>query len=338
MISILLEDGARLQRLSKNQMRLVKEAFILYLVHEISFREASAICLGLLEDDQIEEADVIRERLSTMIEDHYCNTVIKPAIIRLAAGDASVFRANKCSTQFVRWVISRNKRAFRNVLKSVCFEDLTPKGIRDVEMDYLVRVESHSKNYVMNKARFLCSAEHGLSVRDLVSDLQILALRAFRWYFPFRNGLHMLNTMRATITNRGRSLVKYSTADSRRRLIMLDSGEMYNRESSGNLEEALNSEAGSVDPRRAIEIGMDLQRMSENRRLRPIVSFIGNPDAQDAFVGWAGYRYGRRFDNIEQLAEYLRKHNKSYIVVLSHFLNLHPRRTQLALRELQKVV
>lgn len=338
MISIILDEGARLRRLSRSQMNYVKEQFILYLVHGISFREAIARCNAILEDDQHAERVVIKERLAAMIEDHYCNTVVKPAIIMLARGDRSAFRKAHASTAFTATVIRRHPKIFRRVVRDVKFDDLSPRGIATVERDYLERVQSHARNYVWRKAKFLMSAEHGLSASDMINDLQLLALRAFRWYFPFRSGLHMLNTMRSTISNRGKSMVKYNVADSRRRLIALPNGETYNRESSGDYDKALNSSVGSSNPVVHLDLQLSLEKLGRRPDYSRVVKFVASPKIQDRFVGWASHRVGVRFSDMEDLSAYIAREKLSYTRMLSRFLAVPPTKTREVLKELRAIV
>ncbi len=322
MISILLDKGAALSSLSPQQMSRVKEYFTLYLVQAITFREAMAGCVSLLDYDQSDLRIVIRERLSTMIGDPHCNTVIKPAIILLARGNSSGFTQAKCNPRFTSSVIQKNRRAFNKVLRSVQFQPTSSKGLAILEDVYLNKVQPHAKSYVMHKAKFLLAAEHGLSYDDMINDLLLLALRAFRWYWPFRSGLHMLNTMRATISNRGKSMVKYNVADSRRRLIMLPSGEMYNREASGGYDAACNSAAATDPAIRDITIDLMMHRVAAKAGAAPVVKFVTDEAMQDRFVSWVGHRLGVGFHSLEELADHIAESRPrlSYTKMVAKFL------------------
>jgi hypothetical protein len=323
MMSLFLDKGAQLRRLSPKQMDRIRAEFILYLVHATTFLQCMSRCTQVLEPDQADLRSVIKEKLTDMIEDHYCNTVIKIAILRLAQGDPGGFVRANCNPDFTLKVIAANKKAFKRRLDEVQFGQLRSQSIARIEQEYLEKVRPHAKHYVMSKARFLMSSEHGLKAEDMINDLLLLALRSFRWYYPFRKGLHMLNTMRMTISNRGKGLVRYNVADGRRRLIMLESGEMYNRESSGEFDLALNSPNGSSDPTKARNAFIDTMRLYEKPEYAPVANFVVDLTKQAAFVDWCSHRYGKLFHNMESLSKYIAENKINYAKLLSCFLE-HP--------------
>lgn len=320
MIRSFTDRGDVFSRLAPQQKRALDEQFLLYLVQAQSFREAIANSVVVLSDDHYDLKEVVKERLTTMIEDPVCNTCIKPAVLRLAAGDAAGFRAMAENPRRTRQIIARNKKAFRRVLRQVKFDNVGPTHISSIVEEYLEKVRPHARNFVNYRAVFLATAEHGLSTKELITDLMIIGLRTFRWYYPYREGLHMLNTLRAAITNRGNSLIRYKTADVRRRLIMLDSGEMYNRESSGDFDAALNSAACAYNPTRLVNLSLDMELLRKSGYNPQVIDFVRSPSMQDKFVGWAGAKYAEPFSSIEDVSRYLAAQNKSYPKVLSRFL------------------
>lgn len=276
-------------------------------------------CNAVLDIDQADMRVAIKEKLSIMIEDHYCNTVVKPALIQLARGNSAGFSAARCDPRATRAIIQRNEKAFKKVLRSVKFRQSSSAEFRALESEYVEKVRPHARNYVMRWAGFLMSADHGLSADDMINDLLLLAMRAFRWYYPFRSGLHMLNTMRATITNRGKSMVNYNVADCRRRLMMMDNGDMYNRESSGGYEAALNVPDPRADPH---DITTDLlvQRVALDPAAIPVVNFVNDDAAQDRFVSWASHRVGVGFRSMDDMLEHLHANRLSYEKLLACYL------------------
>jgi len=337
MIRSFLDRGDELRELDAAQKRALDEQFLLYLVHGTSFRDALRESAELLTEYQFFLKEVIKAKLTTMIEDPVCNTRIKPAVLRLAAGDTTGFRVMQENPRRTRRIVSKNAKTFRRLLREVKFDEIGPTSIASLEEEYLESVRPHARNFVNYRAVFLTSAEHGLSTKDMITDLMIIALRTFRWYYPYREGLHMLNTMRAAITNRGNSLIKYNTADVRRRLIMLDSGEMYNRESSGDYEAALNSSAGSADPTRWSNLRLDIDRLREYGYNPSVIEFVSSPEMQDRFVGWVGAKYGVRLSSIEDVGRYLKSNGKSYKKVVALFLQQPAKSVNTALNALRSV-
>lgn len=337
MIRSFIDRGDVFSRLDAQQKRALDEQFLLYLVQGQTFRAALANSAGILRDDQFDLKDVIKERLTAMIEDPVCNTCIKPAVLRLAAGDPVGFRVLAESPSRTRRIIKKHPKVFRRVLRQVKFDNIGPTHISEVVEDYLDKVRSHARNFVNYRAVFLATAEHGLSTKELITDLMIIGLRTFRWYYPYREGLHMLNTMRAAITNRGNSLIRYKTADVRRRLIMLDSGEMYNRESSGDFEASLNSQACAYNPTRLVDLTLDLERLRGSGYNRQVIDFVQSPIMHDRFVGWASARYGEKFSSLEDVSRYLNSNKKSYMKVLSQFLEQPKTEVRAALTALRSV-
>lgn len=337
MIRSFLDRGDDLHRLDSRQKRHLDEQFLLYLVHGQSFREALQKSTEILREDQFDVREVVKAKLTALIEDPVCNTRIKPAVLRLADGDPIGFRVlDECPRRTKR-IVANNAKTFRRVLRQVKFDEIGPTNIASLEQEYIDRVTPHARNFVNYRAVFLTSAEHGLSTKDMITDLKIVALRTFRWYYPYREGLHMLNTMRSAITNRGNSLIRYNTADVRRRLIMLESGEMYNRESSGDYEAALNSSAGSFDPTRAADLRIDIDRLKDRGYNSSVIQFVSSPEMQDRFIGWMSARYGMQFSSIDDASRYMAHHRKSYYKLLSMFLQQPRDHVKLALGALKRI-
>lgn len=339
MIRAFIDRGDAFRDAPASLRRLLDEQFLLYLLHATKFRDVLATVNDNLDEDTAYLKPLVKVRLTEMIDDPTCNTYVKPSVLRLIAGDKTGFRAMRVSTSRTAKIIARHEKAFVRRLKALEFDvsEIGPQQITRLELEYLDKVRQHSKNFAQYKARFLITAEHGLSLENIVSDLQMVGLRTFRWYYPFRTGLHMTNSMRRAITNRGNSLIKYNVADVRRRLIMLDSGEMYNRESSGDYDAALNSSAGSVDYTRAIDLSLDVMRLSEKGYSPGVLDFVRDPQVQDRFIGWYSAKCGKQLADMVEVSRRITLEGDSYTSLLAEFLEEPREGVRAALKALRMI-
>lgn len=324
MLISFLERGNDLKSLSKPQMLEVEAAFLLYLTKAISFREAFTQCEMVLDDDQEHLRVAIKSKLSRMIEDADCNIRFKPAILRLAAGDDTGFRKLNAPVNRTSSIIQKHKRLLKGRLSKLAFpiEQIGPKHLASLEMQHLESVEPHARRYVNRHARFLTMGDSGTTVDDLTRDLIVLALRAMRWYYPFLSGLHMSNTMRRTITNRGRGLVTYSVSGSRQRLVMDESGRMLNRESSLEFDSASNWQGWSENPSGERDLQFDIRQLAKTSAVHELMAkFLLDGKVQEAFCHWlegiipscAG---------CADVSAAVKKSGHEYAVLLSRFLSV----------------
>ena len=284
-----VERGASLTSLSTQQLAEIERQFILYLMQITTFWRAVSACTAVLDDDQAHLRAVIKAKMADMIADVHCNAMFKPAILRLAAGDRTGFkRLGENPTRTLR-VIAGSRMAFDDRINAVQYDigSVGPKHLSSIEMVHLEKVKPHSTRFARTKARFLTMGEAGLELTDIVKDLQMLALRSLRWYYPFRSGLHLENTMRNTITNRGRSAIKYATADVRRRLVQGDDGVTYNRESSGLGYEIAIQSGYAQDPTDDLAIRSKLHSLARSGgTVADVVKFMLDHLLQEKFIDW----------------------------------------------------
>jgi hypothetical protein len=337
MLMSFIEKGGELRDLSRSQLQVIESQFALYLVHGTTMHAAVQRCTEVLDDDQMDARSVIRKRLAEMIGDPECNTRYKPAIIRLAAGDDLGYKRMGVSPKRCRALIERNARAFRRAVRQVQhpIQIIGPKHLGSIEVQHLENVRSHAVRFVRSKARFLSMGEAGLETRDLVNDLLALALRSMRWYYPFRTGLHIENTMRKTITNRGRSLIKFNTADQRARLVQDEFGVTYNRESGSGFDAAIKSLAASHDPSHLHRLNSVLDRtIRGGGPTGRVAAFVKDQARQERFLDWVARTVPGTAD-VQDVAEAVQRFGLDYPMLLARYLHLQRREVQSALEMLR---
>jgi hypothetical protein len=338
MLISFLERGMILQTLSRSQMLEVEKAFTWYLLNSIRYLDAAAMCEKVLDPDQVHLKPIIKARLSTMIEDYDCNVLFKPALLRLGAGDNSLFRKLKTSPRRSQLILDTNRKAVRVSLRKVQYplNIIGPDHVKELEEEHLALVEKHAWNHVSRHAKFLTMGGSGTSVGDMVNDLQLLAMRAFRHYYPFRKGLHLTNTMRATITNRGRGMVKYYTAGVRQRFIMDENYKMVNRENGGLAYDiALDTyDDRSAESGRALDF--DIQALANGKgSVAEVAKFMRDPIAQDRFITWLEQDFS--ISDAADVAEAVQMSGKPYSLLLSRYLKRPRDEVRKAIVQIRKV-
>lgn len=337
MLMSFVEKGATLRRLSRSQLAAIEVQFMLYLLQATTFFNALRICDAVLDDDQADLRSVLKQKLADMIEDPDCNTMFKPAILRLARRDDLGFRKLGESPKRTQAILSAHWPRIRPRVCAVEFpiHIIGPNHLKSIEMVHLDKVRPHASHFIRKYARFLTMGESTREHRDMVEDLLLLALRSLRWYYPFRKGLHIENTMRSTITNRGRSLIKFHTADQRARLVQGEDGITYNRETNVGFDFALNSSACSYDPSNIRFMSIGLQRAAkEDSTLGSIARFIISPTMQDRFLDWLTRR-DPRIANAQDVADAMTICRGDYAALLAQFLNLNTSDVRQALGAIQ---
>jgi hypothetical protein len=331
-----LEQNAQIRNsLSRSQMFEIETIFLLYLLKVISFRQAATQTDNVLDPDQAHLRIILKQKLSDLIGDADCNTVIKPAVLRLAAGDATGFKAAQASPQRTLQIIKRYKKPIMEQVRKCVFplNEIGPKHVRKLEAEQLKLIMPHVKSHVYTKARFLTNGDSGLALTDIQHELLLLALRALRSYYPFREGLYLTNTLRNTVTLRGRGFVTAATATCRRRLVM-QGDKSVNLEST--VEDIDNMSEFSVDPcsLRDLQNGL-LQVASKGGVASRIANFLLSPEKQDEFCFWV-----ERIAQVkgEDLADTVKKTGLPYASLLSRYLELPKRDVRYALEKIQSLV
>ena len=333
-----IEQGATLKPLSRSQMLDVETAFTLYLLRVISFREAYKRCDALLDEDQEHLKIVIKSKLSKMIEDADCNTIFKPAILRLINGDDIGFRKFNFPTARTLKIIRHNQVPLFNRIKHIAYpiNKIGPKHIQKLETEYLDIVKPHADRYVARYARFLTMGDSGTTLDDLSRDLIVLALRSMRQYYPWRKGLHLANTMRQTITNRGRGMITYSVAGVRQRLVMDEHrGVMVNRESSSEFDTASNWRGWADDPSRIRPLQSQIASIARGGDSEAkVAQFVLSPENHDQFCNWLEDLLPVT-KGTEDISSAVKKSGYPYAMLLAKFLKLPLAEVTLALSRLQ---
>jgi hypothetical protein len=282
-----------LSPLSAAQMLEVERAFTWYLLRAINYKEAAARCEQVLDADQIHLKVVIKKRLSEMKDDYDCNALFKPALIRLAAGDDTLFRQMKTPSRRSASILKSDPKAVRVCLKQVAYPiaKIGKTHIEFIEAEHMPLIEPHAFRHVSKHAKFLTMGDSGITIEDMVNDLKLIALSAVRWYYPFRKGLHLTNTIRLSITNRGRTMVTYNVAPRRQRVSMDGNYKMVNREVGGKIFDiAADTHADkSLDATDSGKVlNLDIAEMAKGPRVSAakVARFIQDPVAQDLFIDW----------------------------------------------------
>jgi hypothetical protein len=291
----------------------------LYLLHAINFYEAMHRCDSILDDDQEHMKVIIKSRLAAMIENADCNMIYKPAILRLTRGDATIFKELDVSPKQTIAILKNNKNLLNDELKKIKYpiSVLGPSHLRFLENEHLPLVVNHAEHYVLRYARFLTQGNSGMTSGDMVNDLVLLALRAMRWYYPYLSGLHLTNTMRATITNRGRGSITYNVVDSRRRMFQTRDGKTINRESSAFFDQASNWSGYSEDPTNYNNITTSITKTS-NKVEAVLAKFVLNGKIQDDFLTWLENKY-TICKNQSDIITAVKLVGKTYEVLLADF-------------------
>jgi hypothetical protein len=326
MLSAFLESGNSLSSLSRSQLSVLQKAFMLYLLQAIKFNDAMRICNKVLDEDQEHMKVVIKTKLAEMIENPDCNLIYKPAILRLANGDYTGFRRLGVSISPTLKIIRTNFHLVEPQLKKIKYpiSVLGPSHIGKLEKEQLPLVEKHAFFYVKRFARFLTQGDSGISVEEMVKDLIIIALRTMRWYYPYISELHLTNTMRRSITNRGRGMISYNVVESRRRIINDENGNTVNRESTtlyaryGSLVD--NWLGFSNNPINAVDARMSLNSLQcQNNNIGKVASFILSEDSQAKFVKWVNARFKTEETDIMSA---IRHSGKTGVYLICKYLNI----------------
>jgi len=338
MLISFLEQGNILANLSRNQMFEVEGATLLYLLKCISFREALKMATDVLDEDQEYLRVGIKAKLSRLIEDADCNSLFKPAILRLATGDATGFNRLNAPTGRTQKIIDRYKDNISSRIQEVAFpiKSIGPKHLARLELEHLSLVKPHAKNYVYHYARFLTKGDSCLSLEDLTNDLIALALRGMRWYYPFLSGLHLTNTMRRTITNRGRGLITYYTAESRQRRVIDEDGNMTNMESGFEFDAAVDSGAWSENPTAGHTLKISLNSMARDPGTSGLLAkFMLDEVEQERFCAWLEQHLPACVGS-RDVASAVQKSGRDYASLLSTFFKLPLKDVRQSLKLIQE--
>ena len=335
MLSAFLESGNTLSALSASQMHTLKRAFMLYLLQAVKFNDAMKLCYKILDEDQDHLRVVIKAKLAEMIENPDCNLIYKPAILRLAMGDPSVFKSMGVSTAATKNIIARDWHIIKPQLTKIKYPitELGLKHIESLENEQIPLVEKHAMFYVMRYSRFLTQGDSGLTIEDMTKDLVVVALRAMRWYYPYISKLHLTNIMRRSITNRGRGMITYNVVESRRRVFTDEDGRTINRESVAAFASASDWIGFSEDPTSGMNMKLVLEDLSRNNPVvKKLSSFILSDKIQDEFLSWLEKRYGIKEDTIPTAVT---KSGKSYAYLLANFLQIDKDEVKKALLQIR---
>ena len=334
MLRSFVENGALFNGLPTKTVDRIERQFLLYLLHIISFNAACANCNEIVDQDRT-LARIIRERMAALIGDHGCNAVFKPAFIQYVAGNQTAMRGIGVSQRAYRK--TAHESIFRPLVRKTKFpiHIIGPQHIGKLEASLTQKVEKHAMRFVRYRAAFLTRGDSGIDSSDMATDLLALSLRALRRYYPFRSEPHLLNSMRQTITVRGRSAIKHETALKRRRVYTDDAGVVQNFESSAAFDFASNSLSAAYSP----QIMLDIKKELERQELWgcPVAGFLLSPEQQDRFVEWMSIRFPNSL-GASDITESLRMAGASYPKMLAHFLGVEDQEVKQSFRIIRKAM
>ena len=324
MLLAYVESCSDLHALTPAQRYAVAQYFTLYLLRCTDLTKAVARASAVLRPDQLHLSTVIRFKMSDVIRSHACNTKYKPALLRLAQGDRTGFRRLGVDPRRSLRTIADHATAIAKSVRRIQYSEIGPTHLAELEVEVLREVLPHAKWFAARKASFLTTVGGGDRDReDIVNDLQALALVAIRWYYPFRSGLHLANTVRQTITNRGQSIISYHTTKGRRRVQQLDDGSYLSMESHSATADrhSANVDTGSVDPRDELHYRQSLDGLaSKLPQIAPVARFVACDDSQDAFVTFVGRRFDVDLRTYDDAVALLKRKGVKYETALARFL------------------
>jgi hypothetical protein len=309
----------------------VETAFLLYLIKGYTFRQAYNRCEVVLDDDQEYLKLVIKSKLSKMIEDANCNIYFKPAILRLAAGDDTGFVSLNAPTSRTNAIIARNRSLFNQRLEEVVYplSTIGPKHLKSIESVHLDIVTPHAEAHAKKYGTFLTNRDSGFTLKDMVQELLLAASKAIRAYYPFRKNLHLTNTMRQSMTNRGRGLITYNV----NRLVPED-GKSVERESSVHFEDATNWEGWAEDSSKLNDLKWKLSSLAKtSKTYDKVANFMLSAELQDEFCSWLEeHNPGTRVIDFD----YISQSGIPYYILLSQFLGLPQDSVKVVLNNIQR--
>ncbi len=344
MLAYYLESGALLTGLSERQLRAMADIFSMYLIQGTSYKEALKDSLALLRPNQQHLLPHVRSLLANVNKSFECNALYKPAIIRLIAGDDSGFRKLGVNTRHARNWIESNRTLLRRILKSIKFDvaEIGPTHLSKIETETLKIVEKHSSWFASAKAGFLVrSGDRDRS--DIINELLSLGLVAIRWYYPFREGLYLANTVRSSITNRGQSIIAYNTTQGRRRLQQQEDGSYFARETgSDNYAET----ASTADPRRMLDVDRALRRVENSEfekalcddTFKIVTKFVRDDTAQDGFISFVSQKLNIELKSFDAVIGILASRQIPYELALAKYLRLDETDVRFVLSQLRRAV
>ena len=325
MLLAYVESCMELQELTPAQRFEVTKHFTLYLLRCVNLTTAVSKASTVLRPDQLHLSTAIRFKMADVIRSYACNARYKPALLRLAQGDRTGFRKLGVDPRRSLRTIAEHKTAFAKTVRRIQYPEIGPSHLSGLEVDVLREVLPHAKWFAARKAGFLITVGGGDRDReDIVNDLQALALVAIRWYYPFRSGLHLANTVRQTITNRGQSIISYHTTQGRRRVQQMDDGSYLSVESHSATAEhhSADVDTGSVDPREELHSLRSLDVLSAKMpEIAPVARFVSCEASQDAFVTFVGNRFGVDLRTYDDAVALLKRKGVKYATALAQFLD-----------------
>ena len=336
-----VESSPELRELNHRQRDAIAQQCALYLLRCAPLNESVRRASTVLAPDQLHLATTIRFKMSDIIRSYACNAQYKPAILRLAQGDSTGFRKLGVDPRRTRRLLERHEREIRAAVRKVQYPEIGPTHLAQVEKRVMQEVLPHAKWFASRKASFLTTAGWDRDKEDIVNDLQALGLVAARWYYPFRSGLHLANTVRQAITNRGQSIISYHTTKGRRRLQQLEDGSYVSMESHSATAErhSANVDTGSVDPREGLMSRQVLEELCNKiPGVAPVAEFVGSERMQDEFMSYVGKAYGVDLHNYDSLIAALEKRKVPYASAIAEFLSEPVDEVKFALEVLKRAV
>jgi hypothetical protein len=162
------------------------------------------------------------------------------------------------------------------------------------------------------------------------------AMSTLRQYYPWRSGLHLSNTMRNTITNRGNGYITRETRDVRKRHYQDERGVTINRESGAKYEKASIAAIGD-DPSRSSTLRVLLGKMSSEDSVRgQVARFVIDVPLQEAFCAWLEQRIPA-CAGADDVADAVARSGCEYHALLANFLGEPRVDVQRALRHVQQL-
>lgn len=315
--------------LTKRQVQVVHEQYVLYLISAQSYATSFATIKACLTQDQQMLIPEIREATRNLIEDYKCNALYKLAILRLAQNDTTGFKNLQVNPNPTRAVLRKYRTKVNKRIRQIKFDNIGPTQLKALEVDIIKQLEKHIHWFAMRKAKFLTMAEPGKSILDIMAELQIFAVVALRRFYPFRSNLHLLNSIKSSVTNRGNSLISFNVAGRRRRMFQDDTGATFSVEAGGQLD--LESMASS-NPTKKIELQTTLNSLKiKHPSMTPLWNYISDENEQDKFVSWYESKNNVKITSPKALFSHIKMRNQDYVKILGRYLQVPSRNVRHAL-------
>ncbi len=333
MLLSFLEHKNRLALLSDDQLQETHRWFMLYLLKGASWNETTRKCKGFLDDDQQHLETVITERLGALRSDVDCVKRLKLAVLAyMINGNTEGLQSVNVKPRTIDKLLVQDSQRYRKVIRSVVDKNPTPAKLTKIEAELLPDLWGYTKNFAYMNARFLTKAEPGLKIEDIARQIEDTTLIALRWIYPFRVGLHLENTLKASILNKGNTLITSKTRQKSQRLIQEADG------TYSSMESFVEGADGIVDARAETKVTTFLALAKKSPTMRVFADYVNDPKAQDAFIVWANQTYKVNASDISDLIPKLATKNVTYSRSLAAYLGLSRKDVLTSLKNLRECV